>query len=100
MDKISTFSNEIRLLMDEAYNGMCCVNGCYDKIMDFHHAIHNTKNNRKKYPLFLNSVFNCRPVCREHHNNHREYVELNLNENLAQVYEDYLQNLKIENYEE
>ena len=35
---------------------------------EIHHArIHNTKWSRKKYPLFINSVFNLKPVCHSFH---------------------------------
>lgn len=91
---METFNSEVRENVLKAYNNYCGVEGCFKPAIEFHHAIHNTEQNQKKYPLFIESPFNCRPICRYHHNAYGQFVELNITDRLAQVYEDYLQKLK------
>ena len=80
----------------KSQNGFCCVEGCVNEIDDFHHILHNTKANRKKYPLLMGSPFVLRGVCRHHHYEWTMHKEINspyLNK-LAEVYETYLRELK------
>ena len=75
-----------------AQNGFCCVAGCCDRIDDFHHLVHNTKVNRKKYPLFIDSPMNLVGVCQHHHKEWTRYPETKGDyvNKLAHVYEEYL----------
>lgn len=91
---MNTFNNIVRESVLEAYNGYCCVDGCYEKAIECHHALHNTEINQKLYPLFIQSVWNCKPVCRKHHDSYRQFSELNITTKLARVYEQYLKDLK------
>ena len=36
-------------------------------VQDLHHLCHNTKWRREKYPLFLDSILNLRPVSHNYH---------------------------------
>jgi len=87
------FPQEVRIEMAEVYNGYCCVKNCIKKIHSFHHKLPQTNYNQKNYPLFINSVFNCAPVCSKHHKNCRKYPELNITEVEAEVYEKWLEKL-------
>lgn len=73
-------------------NGFCCVGNCYEEITEFHHLVHNTKVNRKKYPLFIDSPMNLRGTCQKHHAEWTMHSELKgeyINK-LALCYENYL----------
>lgn len=88
---MKTFSNEIRESILKAFNYYCCVVGCYNKAEEIHHALHNTEVNNKKFPMFLQSIFNARPVCRNCHQHFGKHPELNISEGLAEAYESVLQ---------
>ena len=88
---MNTFSNEIKLLIAEAQNNMCGAKECFNQIHSFHHQFHNTKFNRKKFPLFIHSPFNCIGLCYKCHTNFNHLFKIN--EQLAQVYEEYLESL-------
>lgn len=94
----NTFSDEVKILIANAQNGYCKVEKCFVRIHSIHHMLNNIKSNRKKFPLFIHSPFNAVGLCFFHHSN--EFYNFKISEQLAEVYEDYLQNLKIENYEE
>lgn len=84
------FPEKYRLLMFEAQNGMCCVEGCHSRIEEFHHGLSNTVTNRKLFPLFVKSPFNMFGICRPHHSS--EYKP-KIDYNKAEVYEKFLQEL-------
>jgi len=88
--KQETFNEYTRKLIFEAQNGYCVIEGCLNKIDDFHHKLPNTKANRKLFLLFLQSPFNCVGVCRDHHTRRREFQCLNVTRREAIVYEAYL----------
>lgn len=90
-----SFSDGVKNYMLEIYSDYCLVDCCLDRAVDFHHKLNNTKSHREMFPLFINSPFNCAPVCRNHHNSHAEYPELNISEDEADVYENYLKGLII-----
>lgn len=55
------------------YRGCCGIAQRFDKyahITELHHRCHNTKANRRKYPLFINSVWNLMPVNHDWHMRH------------------------------
>lgn len=87
---MDNFTSGTRLKVFDAYHDYCCTEGCLERATDAHHAIANSKVNRKKFPLFMQSVFNLRPVCRYHHEHYTEYPELRISESLAEVYEQAL----------
>ena len=41
--------------------------GRTDRVGELHHMLHNTKVNRKRFPLFINSLINLRPVSSVYH---------------------------------
>ena len=90
MYKKLNFLIEVREAIFKAQNGFCA--NCLNKILSFHHKLSNTKINQKKYPLFLQSPFNCVGLCDKCH---RDFAyKYRISENLAEVYENYLQELK------
>ena len=89
-----SFSFLSRLSVVDAYGGYCCVTDCTHQASEAHHALPNTKVNNKKYPLFINSVFNIRPVCKKHHEHYTMHPELRVSERLATVYEQALKEVK------
>ena len=93
-----TFSDEVKMLIVDSQNGYCKVEKCFAKIHSIHHMLNNTKANRKKFPLFIHSPFNAVALCFFHHS--EEFYKFKISENLAQIYEDYLQNLIIGNCNE
>lgn len=77
----------------ESQNGYCGIEGCYNKIDDFHHIKSNSKENNIKWPLFIQSPQNLIGLCRKHHNSEVIY-QFKISDKLADVYEDYLYSLK------
>jgi hypothetical protein len=90
---MKTFSQETREQVSEAFNGFCSVEDCFADAVDHHHKLSNTKYYQEKFPLFLQSPFNCAPVCRFHHDNNSQHPELKINEKQAEVYEEFLETL-------
>lgn len=86
------FSIEVQRNILEAQNGYCAVKNCYEVIEDFHHCLPNTKANRKLYPLFIDSPFNCKGLCRPCHINRSHLFRISDKE--ARMYEDFLRRLK------
>ena len=81
------FSGKVRCAVFDAQEGMCAVDGCYERIRDFHHCKPNTKTNNKLYPLFIPSIFNCKGLCTKHHTN---YAQWNITDALCHAYEEWL----------
>ena len=90
------FSDETKQQVHSALNGYCCVKGCYNRIEDFHHRLHNFKSRQEEFSLFLQSVLNCGGVCRECHNNYAIHPELNITIAMAELFENFLRKLKEE----
>lgn len=89
-----TFKAGVREAEAQAHSGYCRVKNCVEKIHSFHHRLANTKPNQKRFPLFLQSQFNCAGVCEPHHVNNASVPGLNVSEREAVAYELYLQNLE------
>lgn len=87
------FSIGVIQAVQYSQNGYCACKDCVEKIVDFHHVVPNTKSNQKKFPLFLQSPFNCRGLCRGCHDSERMY-EFKITDKQVQMYEYYLQKLK------
>ena len=86
------FPENIKMAVYEAQNGVCAVEGCLGYIHSFHHCKPNTKTNNKLYPLFTQSIFNCRGVCSEHHTN---YAQWNITDALCRAYEEWLEQFMV-----
>lgn len=89
-----TFSQDVREAEVEAHSGYCRIKNCLTKIHSFHHRLPNTKPNQKRFPLFLQSAFNCAGVCFVHHEHHASVQGLDISEREAAAYEQYFQQLK------
>lgn len=90
---MKTFSKEVREAIVKAQNGYCfCSKECVLKITDIHHKLPNTVLNNKKYPLFIQSPMNAIGLNQYCH--HEKPHLLRITDLEAQVYEEYLRNLK------
>ena len=86
-------SQKVREQLHWAQNGYCCIDGCYNKITEFHHIKSQSVENCKKWPLFIHSPFNVVGICHTHHNSEAIYL-FKISDKLAEVYEDWLYSLK------
>ena len=86
---MKTFSRETREAMLEAYNGYSVLS--FDKAIEFHHRVPNTKPNQRRFPNFLQSVFNCAPLSRRDHIERKH--ELDIPIKVADAYEETLRKL-------
>jgi hypothetical protein len=84
------FSAEVKENIGEAQNWYC--KNCLNKIDSFHHMLSNSNVNGKKFPLFLNSPFNCVGLCQQCHDSFPHLYKVTEKE--AEVYENYLKGLK------
>ena len=79
----------LRLDLFNAYNGFCqCSQECVEKATDLHHIKPNTKVNKKKFPLYLNSPFNLKPWNNGCHLN--KPLPKEPSDKVCQVFEDWL----------
>jgi len=86
-----TFSQEVRGSILKAQNGYS--KGSLEPIHSFHHMLPNTKANRKRCPLFIQSPMNCVGLSlRDHTHKAHKY---RITEAEAQVYEDWLNMMSI-----
>ena len=58
--------------------------------MDIHHRLHNTKPNRKLFPLFIQSPMNGVGTCRDDHDSGAIEV-FKITEKEARMYEEWLE---------
>lgn len=88
---METFSEETKQAIIDAQNDYCAMTGCYSPIHSIHHKLKNTDYNRKKFPLFIHSIFNAIGLC---FNCHKSYSHLfRVSDKLAEEYEKYLNHL-------
>ena len=87
---MDTFPDEVKRDMEAVFHGYCHGHNCYEKIHSFHHKLKNTPYNRKRYPLFMQSPFNCFPSCEK---GHIHYADKKITPELAMVYENYLRRI-------
>jgi len=85
--------DHVRRMVWEAYNGYCACEDCLHRAEEVHHVKSNSKANNKKWPLFMQSPFNLRPICHPCHDSKKIY-QFKITDKQAQMYEDYLQELK------
>ena len=57
------FPEEVRREVLDAQNWRCGIEGCPNRAEQCHHRVHNTATNRKLYPNFIHSPFNCIALC-------------------------------------
>lgn len=94
MDNKPNFPDFVIRLMFLISHGFCMSEGCVNKGVDLHHRLSNTKLNNKKFPLFLQSIFNCILLCRKCHTNYSLLKNVNITDQQAECYEKWLQNFK------
>jgi len=87
-----TFPDEVKRDVSEAQNDFCLEKGCYEPIHSHHHKLLNTDYNRKKFPLFIHSPFNCAGLCFNGHTNNSH--KFKVTEKEAEMYERYLEKMK------
>lgn len=88
------FSKETKIQVYEAQNGYCAEFNCLESIHSFHHKLHDTSYNRKKFPLLINSPINCVGLCYKGHRDNQ--WKFRITEKVAEVYEQFLRRLKNE----
>jgi len=86
------FSDKVKEMICEAQNGYCAEEGCLEPIHSVHHKLHDIAYNRKRFPLFIHSPFNGVGLCYNGHKNNSHLFRITEKE--AQMYENYLENLK------
>lgn len=89
-----TFSKETKQAICEAQNNFCRFKDCYALIHSIHHKLNNCRVHRVKYPLFIHSPQNGIGLCNSCHT-HKSHLFRIMPEE-AQVYENYLRQLKTE----
>lgn len=67
-----------------------------NKASELHHRLSDTTINNKLFPLFVNSPFNLVGLCHDCHEKHRHKEKID--EDLAVVYQSYLDNFAKEWY--
>lgn len=87
------FPTEIKTAIFRAQNGKCKL--CLKQMTDCHHRLENTATNRKLFPMYLNSIFNCVGLCRDCHTNktHEPEIRKPLLSEVSE-YESYLEGIK------
>ena len=93
------FSEYTRRLALKMQNGYCMVVGCMNKATDFHHRFSNTKLNNKKFPLFVQSIFNCFPICRKCHDDYGNFEYIKITDSQAECYEEWLEKFQSNAFE-
>jgi len=83
-----TFSNEVKMSVYQAQNHYC--KECLNKIHSWHHKLKNNEANRKLFPLFIHSPFNCAGLCCDCHTNKDHKYKVTIQE--AEMYERFLRN--------
>ncbi len=84
-----TFSEQVRYDENKAHHGFCRVKDCVERVHSYHHRLPNTQPNRKKFPLFIQSPFNCAALCFDHHEGHAT-AGVDITDLEAEVYERFL----------
>ena len=78
------FSQEVREKALYITGGYCEYDGCLKKATEFHHMLSNTKTNRNLFPRFIDSIFNCMPICNDCH---MSKPKVKISERRAEMYE-------------
>ena len=96
METKPNFSPDTVRLLKASTNGYCAIPGCIAEADDLHHRLPNTKLNNKRFPLFIQSIFNAIQLCRKHHEHYGEMKWLTITDRQAECYEVWLQKFKEE----
>ena len=82
-------NHKTRELAFRQNGGYCmCSKECLEMSNEIHHKLPNTKVNKKKYPLFLESIFNLCPI---NHDCHMSKPLPTISDWQAQIYEQWLE---------
>ena len=89
-----TFSEDVKMSIFQAQNGICknCLDPI-DKVFGWHHMLKNSKPNRAKFGLLIQSPLNCVGLCLQCHQTKPHLFRIS--EKLARVYEDFLNNMQL-----
>ena len=71
----------------DCYGWRCYL--CNAPAEEMHHRLAKHKWRKDKYPLFINSVFNLKPLCKKCHNSGKIY-DIKITDREAELYEAYL----------
>jgi len=88
----SGFPRDVKEMVCQAQHGICKC--CNKPLVEFHHIIPNTKTNRKLFPHFIDSPFNCAGLCRKDHECANSLFREWLTLDIAIMYEGYLKEMK------
>jgi len=81
-------NRKTRELAFQLASGYCmCSKKCTQLATEIHHKLPNTKVNKKKYPLFVKSIFNLCPI---NHDCHMTKPLPTISDWQAQIYENWL----------
>lgn len=87
-------NSEVRELAFSLSHGYCrCKPDCMEKADQIHHMLPNTKINKARFPLFIDSIFNYCPIFNGCHLNK---PIPKISEHEAEIYETYLRMCKEE----
>jgi len=81
-------NRKTRELAFELSNGFCqCSKECVKCATDCHHMLPNTKPNRKRFPLFIDSIFNIKTLANDCH---LTKPIPTISDRQAEIYEEWL----------
>jgi len=86
---VSRIPDYIRVEVMRSYNGYCAIDGCHNKATEIHHIKSNSKMNVKRWPLFINSPFNLKPICQPDHQSGKK-EQWKITDAQANMYEAFL----------
>lgn len=86
---MQNFDPELKQEMFEATGFMCC--SCTNNAEQMHHIVPNTKINRNRWKLYIQSPMNMFPLCSTCHLN--KPLPNKPSERVLDIYEKYLQRL-------
>ena len=82
------FPQEVREKALDFSSGYCQHDkDCVERVTEFHHMLPNTTVNRRLYPAFLKSIFNCCPIA---HGCHMNKTVPTISDRQAETFEWYL----------
>ena len=85
---MSGFPEQVKRDVAKAQNNYCKGLNCVNPIHSIHHKLRNTVPNRKRFPKFINSVFNGVGLCVSCHTNNSHIYAITFEE--AEIYEQFL----------
>jgi len=76
-----------------AYNYYCSCRDCCTPAIEIHHIKSNSIANNNRWPLFMQSPFNLKPICRACHDSEAIY-QFKITDKVADMYENYLTEIR------